>query len=83
MDNKLITPEELKLGILVSPEQLDNIYNLYMIILYENDEAEKGTLVYINSFPDDDYDKWFEQPNPITPIYNNDTDDEENYVYDE
>ena len=54
-----------------------------MIILYENDEAEKGTLVYINSFPDEDYDKWFEQPNPITPIYNNDTDDEENYVYDE
>lgn len=40
----------------VNAEQLSEIYNQYMILLYENTESQIGELVYCKDTQDQDYD---------------------------
>lgn len=75
--------EDLHLGMFVRAEQLSEIYNKYMILLYDDTEYTAGRLVYCKDIQDEEYDKWFMQPKPITPIYNDKDELEDMVVYDE
>lgn len=47
MEEKKYTLEELEIGMEVSKEQLSEIYDTFMIIMYDCTTDEFGTLVYI------------------------------------
>lgn len=81
--NDTITMEDLKIGLRATAEQLSDIYNIYMILLYDKLGSDVGTLVYFNDKQDDEYDSWFEQSKPITPIYNDREEEEDMSEYDE
>ena len=78
-----LTLEELTIGMQVTAEQLSDIYDTYMIIQYDNNTDIVGKLVYIGKTQTDEYDKWFMQSKPITPIYNDKEELEDMAVYDE
>lgn len=80
---KKLTLEELTIGMQVTAEQLSDIYDTYMIIQYDNNTDTVGKLVYIGKTQTDEYDKWFMQSKPITPIYNDKEELEDMAVYDE
>lgn len=75
--------EDLYIGMRANAEQLSEIYNKYMILLYEDMESQTGKLVYCKDTQDQDYDQWFMQPKPITPIYHDKDELEDMAVYDE
>ena len=54
-----------------------------MIILYDKAGDTEGTLVFFGNKQTKDYDKWFMQEKPITPIHHTSVELEENVVYDE
>ena len=54
-----------------------------MILLYDDEDDKQGTLVFYGENQDDEYLKWFEQDNPITPIYNSKEELNNMIVYDE
>jgi hypothetical protein len=70
-------------GMMVTVEQLSNIYNTYMIVQFENSQDTQGKLVFIGDKQTEEYDKWFKQKKPITPIYNDKDELEDMSVYDE
>ncbi len=80
---KKYTLDDLYIGMLVKAEQLSEIYNKYMILLYEDTEHKIGKLVYCKDIQDKEYDNWFMQPKPITPIFNDREELEDMAVYDE
>lgn len=80
---KKLTLEDLRIGMMAKAEQLSEIYNKYMILLYDEAESKTGRLVYCKDIQDKDYDSWFMQPKPITPIYNDKDELEDMAVYDE
>jgi hypothetical protein len=80
---KKLRIEELKLNMEVSAEQLSDIHDTYMIIKFNNIGDNIGNLVYIGENQTSDYDKWFMQSKPITPIYNSTDELEDMSVYDE
>ena len=59
------------------------IANANMILAYEKEGDEEGTLVFIGNKQNREYDSWFMQEKPITPIHHTSMDLEENVVYDE
>jgi uncharacterized protein YxeA len=75
--------KDLKLGMRTTAEQLSHIMNKYMILVYEHSGDEEGTLVFIGSHRNKEYDKWFMQDKPITPIHHTHVESEKNVVYDE
>lgn len=77
---KRFTFEDLYIGMEVTTDQLSDIYDTYMIIQYESNNDRIGRLVYIGKSQTAEYDEWFMQSKPITPIYN---DKEDLFVYDE
>lgn len=68
--NKRYTLDELKVGMKVTVEQLQNIYNTYMLILYENMGDKVGTLVYFGKDANEEYSKLFFSGKPMCPLYN-------------
>lgn len=80
---KKYTLEDLYLGMSVKAEQLNEIYGKYMILLYDDIEHAEGKLVYCKDIQDDEYDGWFMQSKPITPIYNDRDELKDMAVYDE
>ena len=54
-----------------------------MILLYDDMDSREGKLVYCKDTQDKDYDGWFIQPKPITPIFNDKDELEDMAVYDE
>lgn len=80
---KKYTLDDLHLGMSVKAEQLSEIYDKYMILLYDDIEHTEGRLVYCKDIQDNEYDSWFMQPKPITPIYNDKAELEDMAVYDE
>ncbi len=80
---KKLTLEDLYIDMEVSADQLSNIYDTYMIIKYSNNNNTVGKLVYIGDKQTAEYDKWFKQSEPITPIYNSTDELEDMSVYDE
>lgn len=74
---------ELKIGMRATAEQLSHILNKYMILAYDNVGDTEGTLVFVGNRQNKEYDRWFMQNKPITPIYHTQMDLEENVVYDE
>ena len=42
-----LTPEDIHIGMNVTPDQLSDIYDTYMIVQYENDTDMVGKLVFI------------------------------------
>ena len=74
---------DLKLGMKATVSQLSHILNKYMILVYDKEGDEEGTLVFIGNKQNKEYDSWFMQEKPITPIYHTSVDLEENIVYDE
>lgn len=68
---------------MTTPDQLSVIYDIYMIVKYENETDETDTLVYMGTTQDSDYNKWFYQTKPITPIYNSSEELNSLIVYDE
>lgn len=83
MVNGYYQVDELKIGMRATVEQLSKILNKYMILAYDNIGDTVGTLVFIGNRQTKEYDKWFKQDKPITPIHHTETDLEENIVYDE
>ncbi len=74
---------DLRIGMAVSVEQLSEIYNKYMIVAFDNMESRTGKLVFCGDVQDQEYDSWFLQTKPITPIYHDRDDLEDMAVYDE
>lgn len=68
--NKRYTLDELKVGMKVTVEQLENVYDTYMLILYENMGDDVGTLVYFGKDTDEEYSKLFFSGKPMCPLYN-------------
>ena len=60
---------ELKIGMRATVEQLSHILNKYMILAYDNAGDTEGTLVFVGNRQNKEYDRWFMQNKPITPIY--------------
>ena len=83
MVNGYYQADELKIGMKATAEQLSRILNKYMILAYDNVGDTVGTLVFVGNRQNKEYDKWFMQDKPITPIHHNEADLEENVVYDE
>ena len=81
--DKKYTLEDLYIGMTVKAEQLSEIYNHYMILLYDDANSKAGRLVYCKDTQDKDYDNWFMQPKPITPIFHDKDELEDMAVYDE
>lgn len=68
--NKRYTLDELKVGMKVTVEQLENVYDTYMLILYENMGDDVGTLAYFGKDTDEEYSKLFFSGKPMCPLYN-------------
>lgn len=68
--NKRYTLDELKVGMKVTVEQLENVYDTYMLILYENMGDKVGTLAYFGKDTDDEYARLFMLGKPMCPLYN-------------
>ena len=83
MANRTLKPKDLKIGMRTTVEQLSHIMNKYMIIAYDHAGDTEGTLVFIGNRQTKEYDSWFMQDKPITPIYHTEMELEENVVYDE
>ena len=83
MNTLMIPIDQVKVGIRAEASQLKEIYNKYMILLYDDSDDKRGTLVFYGETQDDEYTKWFEQDNPITPIYNSKDERTDMIVYDE
>lgn len=82
---KKYTLPELKLGMQVKMSELKNILDVHMILtdtkVINNDDLI-GTLVFFGT-DEKEYEKWFKQDKPITPIYFNSEEMEDGVVYDE
>lgn len=83
MGKTYLNPNDLKLGMRTTVSQLSHIINKYMILVYDKEDDEEGTLVFIGNKQNKEYDSWFMQEKPITPIHHTSMDLEENVVYDE
>ena len=83
MTGNFLEPKDIKIGMKATVAQLSHILNKYMILAYDHTGDEEGTLVFIGDQQDKNYDSWFMQDKPITPIHHTDMELEENVVYDE
>ena len=83
ISEKKYTLKDLQIGMMVKAEQLSEIYNKYMILLFDNAESKIGKLVFCGDEQNQEYDSWFMQAKPITPIYNDKDELEDMAVYDE
>lgn len=83
ISEKKYSTKDIQIGMMVKAEQLSEIYNKYMILLFEDTKSKLGKLVYYGDTQDQEYDSWFMQPKPITPIYNDKMELEDMVVYDE
>lgn len=85
MISKKYTLSELKLGMQVKLSELQNILDIHMILvdtkMISNDDLV-GTLVFFGN-NEKEYEKWFKQTKPITPVYFNSEELEDGVVYDE
>lgn len=75
--------KDIYIGMMAKAEQLSEIYNKYMISLFDDNESEIGKLVFCGDVKNQEYDSWFMQSKPITPIYNDKEELEDMAVYDE
>lgn len=75
--------KDIYIGMMAKAEQLSEIYNKYMILLLDDNESEIGKLVFCGDVQNQEYDSWFMQSKPITPIYNDKEELEDMAVYDE
>ena len=71
MNTKKYKLEDLQLGMKVTDEQLSDIYDTYMLIVYDNIEDEVGTLIFIGKEMNKVYDEIVSSGKPVCPIYNN------------
>lgn len=82
MKNDKYSIDELKKGMIVRLSQLSDILDTPMILtdtkILPNDDLE-GILVYFGDSSTKEYEDWFNQSKPITPVYFSSEDD----VYDE
>lgn len=83
MTSTYLSTNDLQIGMKTTVKALSHIINTYMILLYDHAGDKEGTLVYANQKQTSDYDKWFLQDKPITPIHHTKDELEENVVYDE
>lgn len=83
MVDGFLETKDLKIGMRATVDQLSHIINKYMILVYDNMDDEVGTLVYIGNRRTKEFEKWFMQDKPITPIHHTKMDLEENVVYDD
>jgi hypothetical protein len=66
------TLSDLHVGMVVRESEISNILDTYFVIINSkivNETDIEGELVYIGNGKDVNYKKWFEQDNPITPLY--------------
>lgn len=80
---KKYTLDELKLGMPVSKDQLSEIYDVYMLIVYSKPGDKIGSLEYFSKETNDTYAKIMTSGKPMCPIYNLKEEAEELYSYDE
>ncbi len=83
--NKKYKLTELKKGMQVRESQLTNILDTPMILVDThiiNNNDLIGTLAFFGH-NEREYEEWFEQSKPITPIYFNSEELEDGVVYDE
>ncbi|MCM1134473.1 MAG: hypothetical protein NC400_02760 [Clostridium sp.] len=78
---------ELKKNMRVKVSQLNCILDVPMILVDTKVIADggdlEGTLVYFGKAETEEYEGWFRQTKPITPIYFNSTELGDDVVYDE
>lgn len=82
---KRLALSDLKVGMKVKLSELQNILDTRMILIdtkmISNDDLV-GTLVFFGNNKAE-YEKWFKQSRPITPVYFNSEELEDGVVYDE
>jgi len=83
MTEKFLESKDLKIGMRATAEQLNHILDTYMILVYDKTGDKEGTLVFIGKKRTKEYDKWFMQNKPITPIHHTKMNMEGDVVYDE
>lgn len=83
MATNFLEAKDLRIGMKATVTQLSHILNKYMILVYDHEGDKEGTLVFVGNKQDKEYDSWFMQEKPITPIHHTEMDLEENVVYDE
>lgn len=83
MSENKYTLKDLYIGMMAKAEQLSEIYIKYMILLFDDTESKLGKLVFCGDVQNQEYDSWFMQSKPITPIYNDKEELEDMAVYDE
>ncbi|MCM1538709.1 MAG: hypothetical protein NC254_09955 [bacterium] len=83
---KKYTIDDLHKNMRVRISQLSNILDTCMILLDTKilaDNDIEGTLVYFGSGSTEEYTKWFQQDQAITPIFFDSAELEDGVVYDE
>lgn len=73
--------KDFYIGMRVSAYQLRHITNKYLKQVNDNIGDSEGTLVFIGDKQTKEYDQWFMQEKPITPIYNMEKDP--NVIYED
>lgn len=85
-DFEYYTIQDLHENMRVRISQLCNILDTYMILLDTEllpDDDIEGTLVYFGQGNTEEYTEWFNQPQPITPVFFDSAELEDGVVYDE
>ncbi|MDE5589121.1 MAG: hypothetical protein K2J60_08260 [Acetatifactor sp.] len=80
---KKYTLKDLYISMMAKAEQLSEIYNEYMILLFDDTESAIGKLVFCGDVQNQEYDSWVMQPKTIIPIYNDKEELKDMAVYDE
>ena len=83
MKNRKYRLEDLRLGMQVTDEQLSDIYDTHMLIVYGNMKDEVGSLAFIGKNRDKTYHEIVSSGKPVCVVFNSKEEADELYSYDE
>lgn len=86
MNTKKYKLEDLRLGMVVSVEQLNEIYDTWIMLVQpkgSNYELTEGIVSFIGKEPTAESDKLFNQGNVVIPVFNDSLEAEEDIYYEE
>lgn len=86
MNTKKYKLEDLRLGMVVSAEQLNEIYDTWIMLVQpkgSNYELTEGIVSFIGKEPTTESDKLFNQGNVVIPVFNDSLEAEEDIYYEE
>ena len=83
MSEKKYTLRDLHIGMMTKAEQLSEIYNKYMILLFDDTESKTGKLVFCGDVQNQLYDSGSTKTKLLTQIDTDKDELEDMAVYDE